>query len=221
MKKRKSPVPTNLSSDVIESVRRHGLRKCGKDIIKSVLFWGIGLGALFATSAQTPFFTPASEPFWFALVILLITAIPIVWWRPYRILTVRDFRGTVVSYRNKRGVEPSESTARGVNVHPRLMNTVDVYIIKVQDARGRKRTFTFKRENAAFGRVYNQKGDLLYVPRFSEIPFNESRPLPRPMCLWCGSIGASNEDRCTTCDSPYALPPEEATSAPTTLSEHW
>ncbi len=209
MEQAKKSANTNLAPEVIADATRKGLRKCVRDIVKSVLFWGISLAILFFTAAQNPIFTWKSQPFWFSLVFLILLAIPILAWKPYRILTERDFRGTLVSYRNKRVVDSSVGGARGIIFNSRQLRAVDVYIIKVQDERGRTRTFTFKEANTEFARVYYQKGDVLFCPRLANLPFNESRPLPRPLCLWCGSIGSPNETECKCCRAPYALIPEQ------------
>ncbi len=214
MKPPKKPCPTNLSPDVVEACRVRGVRQSVKNMVKSVLCWGITLTILFVTAAQNPIFTPRAEPFWFSVVFLILVAFPFLKWKPYRIFFEREFRGTLVSYRNKRVLDSTENGARGIRFNYRQARAVDVYIIRVQDENGRKRTFTIRGENTAFGRVYYKTGDVLRCPRFAYFPFNESRPLPRPFCLWCGSIGSPNETECITCRAPYALVPENGTFIP-------
>ncbi len=209
MKSKENSYPTNLSPDVANASRRRGIRKCVKDIVKSVLFWAVALTILFVTESQNDLFTRHSQPFWFSIILIFLVAFPILKWKPYRLLLERKFHGTLVTYRNKRSVESSDHDVRGIFFDRGRMRTVDVYIIKVQDPQGHKRTFTIKGANTEFARAYYQKGDILSCPRFANLPFNESRPLPRPLCLWCGSIGSPNETVCISCNAPYALVPED------------
>ncbi len=208
MKRAENPFPTNLSSDVSEACRVRGVRQCIKNIIKSVVFYVLAFAILYFTESQNDLFTRKSQPFWFAVVQVVIIAFPILHWQPYRLFFERDFRGTIVSYRNKRVIDHSGEDARGPFFDRGKMAPIDVYIIKVVSESGQKRTFTIKRANTEFGRVYYQRGDVIRCPRFANLPFNESRPLPRPYCLWCGSIGSPNETVCICCRSPYSLVPE-------------
>ncbi len=205
---------SNLSPDVVEACRVRGRKQGVKNIVKSVIFYVLAFGILYLTASQSDLFTPKSEPFWFAVVQVVIIAIPILLWAPYRLFTERDFRGTIVAYRNKRVVDHSEEDARGPFFDRGRMGMIDVYIIKAVSENGRKRTFTIKRANTEFGRVYYQKGDVIRCPRFAHLPFNESRPLPRPYCIWCGSIGSPNETVCKCCQSPYSLIPEDGAFTP-------
>ncbi len=214
MKREKKTLVSNLSPDVAAACRRLGTRKQVGALIKTVLFWAIALTALFITESQNDFFTREKQPFWFSVVLLLFVAFPVWKWKPYRLLTVRDFRGTIVSYQNKRCLETPDRTARGVFVSPRLMDTMDVYIIKVIAESGKKRTFTVKGDGTRFGRFYYQKGDVVTCPRFAKFPFNETRPLPAPYCLYCGTIGSVNETVCSFCGAPFALVPEEGQFVP-------
>ncbi len=214
MKHEKPISPTNLSPDVIDAVCRLGRKQALRTILKSVLFWAVALTALFVTERQNDFFTRQTEPFWFTFVLLLLVLFPLFVWKPHRIFTERAFRGTIVSTRNKRAVDHAGESAKGPYFDSGKPDVIDIYIIKVKDGRGRKRTFAIKRANARFGRFYYQKGDVLFCPRFAHLPFNESRPLPLPYCLWCGSLGTLDEVTCSFCKSPYAAVPEDGAFTP-------
>ncbi len=209
MKSAKEAAPTNLSPAVAEACRVRGVRQCVGNLVKAVLFWAITLALLFITESQNDVFTRETQPFWFALILIVLILYPFVKWKPYRILLERDFRGTIVSYRNKRVMDHTGEDSRGPFFDRGKLGAVDVYIIHVVSESGQKRTFTIKRANTEFGRVYYQKGDVVRCPRFANLPFNESRPLPRPYCIWCGSIGSPNETECKCCHSPYSLIPEK------------
>ncbi len=214
MKQEKTCDPSNLSPEVTEACRVRGVRQCVKDIVKSAIFYILAFGILYITESQNELFTRKVEPFWFRVIQLVIIVFPILHWAPYRILFERDFRGTIVACRNKRVVDHTEEDARGPFFDRGRMGTIDVYIIKAVSESGRKRTFVIKRANTEFGRVYYKQGDVIRCPRFAHLPFNESRPLPRPYCIWCGSIGSPNETVCKCCQSPYSLIPEEHAFVP-------
>ena len=169
--------------------------------MKSLLFWGVSMTALFATGSRSKLLNMREQPVWFWGVFVILLAAPVLYYKFYRLLTYPVFRGTVTELKNRRQYVSNDrcyNSRRLINMSPE-----DTCILTVSDGkREYKIPFTMA-DKATFARENYQVGDAVYHPRFAKYPFNESRLPSHPFCLCCGYIGATGERECPDCGVPF------------------
>lgn len=190
-----------LSDRTERKIAARGRQKTVRNGVKSLLFWGVTMTALFATGSRSKLFNMQEQPVWFWGVFVILLAAPILYFKFYRLLTYPVFRGTVTELKNRRQYV---STDRGYNSRRLInMSPEDTCILTVSDGkREYKIPFTMA-DKATFARENYQVGDAVYHPRFAKYPFNESRLPSHPFCLCCGYIGAAGERECPDCGVPF------------------
>ena len=190
-----------LSLHVSCELKKRGLRILRKNIMKSLLFWGVSMTALFVTGSRSKLFNMREQPVWFWGVFVILLAAPVLYFKFYRLLTYPVFRGTVTELKNRRQYVSNDrcyNSRRLINMSPE-----DTCILIVSDGkREYKIPFTMA-DKATFARENYQVGDAVYHPRFAKYPFNESRLPSHPFCLCCGYIGAAGERECPDCGVPF------------------
>lgn len=189
-------------SDLTErKIAARGRQKTVRNGVKSLLFWGVTMTALFATGSRSKLFNMQEQPVWFWGVFVILLAVPILYFKFYRLLTYPVFRGTVTELKNRRQYVSNDrcyNSRRLINMSPE-----DTCILTVSDGkREYKIPFTMA-DKAPFARENYQVGDAVYHPRFAKYPFNESRLPAHPFCLCCGYIGAAGERECPDCGVPF------------------
>ena len=189
-------------SDLTErKIAARGRQKTVRNGVKSLLFWGVTMTALFATGSRSKLFNMQEQPIWFWGVFVILLAAPVLYFKFYRLLTYPVFRGTVTELKNRRQYVSND---RGYNSRRLInMSPEDTCILIVSDGkREYKIPFTMA-DKAMFARENYQVGDAVYHPRFAKYPFNESRLPAHPFCLCCGYIGAAGERECPDCGVPF------------------
>ena len=190
-----------LSDRTERKIAAHGRQKTVRNGVKSLLFWGVTMTALFATGSRSKLFNMREQPVWFWGVFVILLAAPVLYFKFYRLLTYPVFRGTVTELKNRRQYVSND---RGYNSRRLInMSPEDTCILIVSDGkREYKIPFTMA-DKAMFARENYQVGDAVYHPRFAKYPFNESRLPSHPFCLCCGYIGAAGERECPDCGVPF------------------
>ena len=189
-------------SDLTErKIAARGRQKTVRNGVKSLLFGGVTMTALFATGSRSKLFNMQEQPVWFWGVFVILLAAPILYFKFYRLLTYPVFRGTVTELKNRRQYVSNDrcyNSRRLINMSPE-----DTCILIVSDGkREYKIPFTMA-DKAMFARENYQVGDVVYHPRFAKYPFNESRLPSHPFCLCCGYIGAAGARECPDCGVPF------------------
>ena len=190
-----------LSNQTERKIAARGRQKTVRNGVKSLLFWGVTMTALFATGSRSKLFNMQEQPVWFWGVFVILLAAPVLYYKFYRLLTYPAFRGTVTELKNRRQYVSND---RGYNSRRLInMSPEDTCILIVSDGkREYKIPFTMA-DKATFARENYQVGDAVYHPRFAKYPFNESRLPSHPFCLCCGYIGATGERECPDCGVPF------------------
>ena len=195
-----------LSLHISCELKKRGLRILRKNIMKSLLFWGVSMTALFVTGSRSKLFNMQEQPVWFWGVFVILLAAPVLYFRFYRLFTCPEFSGMVIKLTNKTHFGGKTKDLGGFvdNMNASELGTFEVCNVTVQDAKEKSHTFSFSRnEKVKFARSYYQVGDAVYHPRFAKYPFNESRLPSHPFCLCCGYIGAAGERECPDCGVPF------------------
>lgn len=190
-----------LSNQTERKIAARGRQKTVRNEVKSLLFWGVSMTALFVTGSRSKLFNMQEQPVWFWGVFVILLAAPILYFKFYRLLTYPVFRGTVTELKNRRQYVSND---RGYNSRRLInMSPEDTCILIVSDGkREYKIPFTMA-DKATFARENYQVGDAVYHPHFAKYPFNESRLPAHPFCLCCGYIGAAGERECPDCGVPF------------------
>lgn len=190
-----------LSNQTERKIAARGRQKTVRNGVKSLLFWGVTMTALFVTGSRSKLFNMREQPVWFWGVFVILLTAPVLYYKFYRLLTYPVFRGTVTERKNRRQYVSNDrcyNSRRLINMSPE-----DTCILTVSDGkREYKIPFTMA-DKATFARENYQVGDAVYHPRFAKYPFNESRLPSHPFCLCCGYIGAAGEQECPDCGVPF------------------
>ena len=195
-----------LSLHISCELKKRGLRILRKNIMKSLLFWGVSMTALFATGSRSKLFNMQEQPVWFWGVFVILLAAPILYFRLYQLVTCPAFTGTVSKLTNKTHFGGKSQDVKGFvdGMNYSEMGRYEICNVTVLDGKGKPHVFQFPRsEKTAFAWEYYQVGDVVSYPRFAKYPFNESRLPSHPFCLCCGYIGAAGERECPDCGVPF------------------
>ena len=195
-----------LSLHVSCELKKRGLRILRKNIMKSLLFWGVSMTALFVTGSRSKLFNMQEQPVWFWGVFVILLAAPILYFRLYQLVTCPAFTGTVSKLTNKTHFGGKSQDVKGFvdGMNYSEMGRYEICNVTVLDGKGKPHVFQFPRsEKTAFAWEYYQVGDVVSYPRFAKYPFNESRLPSHPFCLCCGYIGAAGERECPDCGVPF------------------
>lgn len=76
-----------LSLHVSCELKKRGLRILRKNIMKSLLFWGVSMTALFVTGSRSKLFNMREQPVWFWGVFVILLVAPVLYFRFYRLFT--------------------------------------------------------------------------------------------------------------------------------------
>lgn len=193
--------PSILTEKMIQKMKKKGIRKLIGSIIKSVLFSGITITALFfiESSEYNTLFTKETQPVWFwgAFVILLIA--PIWFFKLYQYVLHSSYYGEVVEIKDSQTATVNVAVGYG----NRVTGLMDTCIVIVKSKTGLKQRFDFQRESASFARKFYRVGDQVYHYVFSDIPVNLSGESETKYCPCCGSLGADFEKECSACRVPF------------------
>ena len=195
-----------LSLHVSCELKKRGHRILRKNIMKSLLFWGVSMTALFATGSRSKLFNMQEQPVWFWGMFVILLATPILYFRLYQLVTCPAFTGTVSKLTSKTHFGGKSQDVKGFvdGMNYSEMGRYEICNVTVLDGKGRPHIFQFPRsEKTAFAWEYYQVGDVVSYPRFAKYPFNESRLPSHPFCLCCGYIGAAGERECPDCGVPF------------------
>ena len=195
-----------LSLHISCELKKRGLRILRKNIMKSLLFWGVSMTALFVTGSRSKLFNMQEQPVWFWGVFVILLAAPILYFRLYQLVTCPAFTGTVSKLTNKTHFGGKSQDVKGFvdGMNYSEMGRYEICNVTVLDGKGKPHVFQFPRsEKTAFAWEYYQVGDVVSYPRFAKYPFNESRLPSHPFCLCCGYIGAAGERECPDCGVPF------------------
>ena len=190
-----------LTEEMIRKMKKKGIRKLIGSIIKSVLFSGITITALFfiESSEYNTLFTKETQPVWFWGVFVILLILPIWLFRLYRYALNPSFYGEVVD------IKDSQTADVRIADGPwsRVKGVVDTCTIVVKSKLGLTHRFYFQHESAAFARKFYHIGDRVYHYVFSDIPVNLSSESETKYCPCCGNLGADFEEECSACRVPF------------------
>ena len=101
--------------EMIRKMKKKGIRKLIGSIIKSILFSGITITALFfiESSENNTLFTKETQPVWFWGVFVILLILPIWLFRLYRYALNPSFYGEVVDIKDS---QTAEATSCSNNV---------------------------------------------------------------------------------------------------------
>ena len=80
-----------LSDRTERKIEAHGRQKTVRNGVKSLLFWGVTMTALFATGSRSKLFNMQEQPVWFWGVFVILLAAPVLYFRFYRLFTCPEF----------------------------------------------------------------------------------------------------------------------------------
>ncbi len=191
-----------LSDTAICSIRKKGISKLCRQIIKSLLFYAVSLSLLFVVSHTNDVFTMEVTPLAFWIVFSVLILIPLIRYEFYKLPFKMNMKGQVIEIKNDRRMAPIEKKsnyyAPGGALRTMLTN-VDACDIVVRSHRGLPFTYTFLRDEAAVARGYYAVGDEVMLPPWANFPVVVSREIKCPLCPWCGCPGADTTAECEEC----------------------
>ena len=187
--------------EMIRKMKKKGIRKLIGSIIKSILFSGITITALFfiESSENNTLFTKETQPVWFWGVFVILLILPIWLFRLYRYALNPSFYGEVVEIKDSKTANVNVAVGYG----NRVSEVVDTCIVIVKSKAGLTQRFYFQRESASFARKFYRVGDRVYHYVFSDIPVNLSSESETKYCPCCGNLGADFEEECSACRVPF------------------
>ena len=190
-------MPDVLTDEIVRQMKKRWVGKLVGTIIKSFLFYGITITALFLVeqSEYNTLFTKESQPVWFWGVFVLLLLAPIWLFGFFRLIWNGSYSGTVTNVKNIQTIEGRAI----VGYDSSVSGTVDVCTVTVTSKRGLTHRLVFRGERAAFARDYFREGDQVYHHRFSDTLINLSEKSPVKYCPRCGAIGGRDEDACEDC----------------------
>ncbi len=191
-----------LSDAAICSIRKKGISKLCRQIIKSLLFYAVSLVLLLVASRTNDVFTMEKSPVTFWIIFSVLILFPPIRYGFYKLPFKMNVRGEVVEIKNDRRMAPIEKKsnyyAPGGALRTMLTN-VDACDIVVRSQRGLPFTYTFLRDEAAVARGYYAVGDKVMLPPWANFPVVVSREVKCPICPWCGYPGADTTAECGEC----------------------
>ena len=191
-----------LSDTAICSIRKKGISKLCKQIIKSLLFYAVSLTLLFVVSRTNAVFTMEESPVTFWIIFGVLILLPLIRYGFYKLPFKMNMKGQVIEIKNDRRMAPIEKKsnyyAPGGALRTALTN-VDACDIVVRSHHGLSFTYTFLRNEAAVARGYYVVGDEVMLPPWANFPVVISREIKCPVCPWCGCPGADMTAECEEC----------------------
>lgn len=190
-------MPDVLTDEIIRQMKKRWMRRLVGNVIKSFLFYGVTISALFLIerSEYNTLFTKESQPVWFwgAFVILLVA--PIWLFGLYRLIWNGSYSGQVT---NVKHIQTIEGRAI-VGYDSSVSGTVDVCTVTVTSRRGLTHRLVFRGGKAVFARDYFREGDPVYHHRFSDTLVNLSGKGTARYCPCCGVSGGCDVSTCGDC----------------------
>ena len=191
-----------LSDIAIYSIRKKGVHKLCKEIIKCLLFYVVSLGLLFVVSHTNHVFTMEKSPIAFWIIFSVLILLPLIRYGFCKLPFKMKLKGSVIEIKNDRRMAPIETKsnyyAPGGALRTALTN-VDACDIVIRSQRGLSFTYTFLRNEAAVARGYYVVGDEVMLPPWANFPVVISREIKCPVCPWCGCPGADMTAECEEC----------------------
>ncbi|MBO5511467.1 MAG: hypothetical protein J6K29_07035 [Clostridia bacterium] len=193
--------PTIITDEMIEKMKKKGIKSLIVNGVKSLLFYAILFSALFYIegSEYNTLFTKESQPVWFWGVFVIILTAPIWMFKLYRLILNPTYYGEVTDVKISRTVD-----ARVLTGYDRsIKGTVDTCTVTVISKFDIEHHFTFRQEEALFAHDYFRVGDRVFHYVFSDIPVNLSNDRAAKYCPRCGTLGAECENVCAKCNIPF------------------
>ena len=186
-----------LEEKLRKSIKSKAVSLYIKDLIKSILIWGLGIPFFYMVTKDNKILSENAFALYVCYVILSV--LPIVVFRLWRVFTFRAWQGQVFSVKMKTVRVPNKR--RNVGVPNRMADFTLApsceLTIKTQD--GGRRMVEINGHLAGLAEGYLPKDAqavFLYGARY---PFNADCLPVRPYCLHCGYSGSPNEKNCTDC----------------------
>lgn len=201
---------TGLSAEVLAAIRKAGVKRYFKQVLKVLAFWAVTITSLLIVADRNRFFNWEKQPISIGIAFAALVLFPIWKFKLLEPLLLPSYHGTVTKIENKVVIDGKDEDVKawGVTKAAELVR-VDQCTVVVTRENGRLDRFVCKREAASFARYYYQIGDPVYHPVFAKYPFNCSRKAARKFCIFCGGIGTSNETVCSGCGVPFAQLPDD------------
>ncbi len=188
---------------VSDGLTQKAKKEFAKSFLKCLAFYVIAYPLFLASDLEDMI----SGVFW--IIILLIAAIPVIMFKPYRIFS-KIFTGTVTVIKDDTSYGERKISSDSIKPKLVFMDNVDVCNVKAQSDDGTVKKFNFKQSHLAnFARSYYHTNDKVFLPKYAKYPYNESHTPSHPFCLGCGYIGKGEEKTCPDCKIPFVLPFEE------------
>ena len=194
----------SLPEKTVTAIRKRGIRRLVKQIIKCLLFWAISITAIFFTERQSKLLTWEALPIWFWGIVLLLLCFPVWKFGLFRCMVCPTFHGKLEKEKTETAFGNRNGIIKGMLFRAMGTTFIEVRIMTFRSEKGIPHRFTYSAARKVnFVRNYYRIGDEVYYPPFAEFPFNKSRAPSRPFCLCCGYIGAETEDNCPDCGVPF------------------
>ncbi len=130
-----------LTNEMIRKMKKKGIRKLIGNIIKSVLFSGITITALFfiESSENNTLFTKETQPVWFWGVFVILLIAPIWLFKLYQYVLHPSYYGEVVEIKDSKTANVNVAVGYG----NRVGEVVDTCIVIVKSKAGLTQRFFF------------------------------------------------------------------------------
>ncbi len=167
-------------------------------------FYAVALTVLFAIDSSGDLLNRHTQPVWIWGLFGLILAFPIWRWKFYRLITHRNYYGTVTKAMTKRVMGKKDGDDNSVYMGMSSEYTsIDNYHLKVETQKGRTYNFSFYRQSARIAMDYYQKGDRVFYPMFASFPINMDRVPTHGFCICCGDLSDGRSSECSKCRVPF------------------
>ena len=155
-----------LTEEMIRKMKKKGIRKLIGSIIKSILFSGITITALFfiESSENNTLFTKETQPVWFWGVFVILLILPIWLFRLYRYALNPSYCGEVVEVKD--GERADVRIYNGP--YMRVKSVADTCTIVVKTKSGFTHRVEYQKEAATVARETYHVGDKVYHYVFSD-----------------------------------------------------
>jgi hypothetical protein len=188
---------------VCRDLRSVAKKEASRAIMKAVLLSCALSGVFFVATKDNALIGPKNNlPMFLAVMFLLIIAPPIYFklWQYAGLL--RSYSGTVVRKRVGGERVPRGDRTTGYVNRMSDMVAVNVMYVTVNTDGVREKTVKMLGNHLfSLAQSYYQEGDAVEKFAGARYPYNQNaqRRLARPMCLYCGYLGASRERECGKC----------------------
>ena len=190
-------ITTEIRSDVMAAARRE-LRSVW---IKIILFWCVAPTVFYFATRENKIVGPTSNLPMFLAIVFILVLTPLVYFKLWEYAKLmRGFRGTVL--KKKIGAERVQRTDRNVGYVTHASDMVPVnmmyLIVNTEDGQEHKQKM-LGNHLFSIGQSYYEIGDRVEKFAGARYLYNPNRKISRPLCLYCGYLGTSNETRCSRC----------------------